>query len=164
MEWGFFATLRSEGISFNTYIHLEHFLRLDSAPTWFVRGPVGGPWLQQNGNLPSSHLGCCGSLNHIITPVIGSYSSKVGGKKRCKAGGRTMSKSSEEIVFESGWGGDDVVVVIVVAFGMTWFPNRSGNNVKKWLEPWRLSGSSSSVNWVEESIRLVMVDIDAKTM
>ena len=162
MEWGFLRLCGHR--AFNTNIHLEHFLRLDSASTWFVREPVGGPWLQQNANLPSSHLGCCGSLNHIITPVIGSNSSKFGGKKRCKTWGRLKSKSSKKAVFESGWGDDDDDVVAVVAVVMTWFPNGSGNNVRSWFEPWRLSGSSSPVNWVEEPTRLVMVDIDATTM
>lgn len=63
-------------------------------------------------------------------PVIGSNSSKVGGKKRCKAGGRFMSKSSKKAVFESGRG-DEVVFAVIV----TWFPNGSGNNVRSWFEP-----------------------------
>lgn len=87
---------------FSTHIHLEHFLRLDDASMGFVRRPVGGPWLQQNENLPSSQSGGCGSLNQINIPVRGSNSSKFGGKKRCKTGGKFMSKSSKKAVFESG--------------------------------------------------------------
>lgn len=95
-------SLRATAASFTTNIHLEHFLRLDCDSMGFVRRPVGGPWLQQNKNFPLSQSGGCGSLNHISTPVIGSNSPKDEGKKRCKPGGKFMSKSSKKAVFESG--------------------------------------------------------------
>lgn len=152
MECLFVLNLRAEGISFAKNIHREHFLRLDFASTGFVRRPVGGPWLQQYANLPSSQSGRSGSLSHIRKPVIGSNSSKVGGKKRCKTGGKVMSKSSKKAVFGFRWG-DDIVV--------TWFPNGSGNNVRSWSVPWRLSGASSPVGWVKERTVLGAADIDA---